>query len=103
MDYPHDNNVYAHDLQNRVKHISEVASGKKGYHCMGCTREMQAKKGEKYAHHFAHDPKDVENKGKCSFSDETYRHQLAKDALQYIKQIKVPALYKYPPVANLFN
>ena len=48
-------------------------------------------------HHFAYDPKDAENKGKCSFSDETYRHQLAKDSLQYIKQIKVPALYKYPP------
>ena len=54
-------------------------------------------------HHFAYDPKDAENKGKCSFSDETYRHQLAKDSLQYIKQITVPALYKYSPVANLFN
>lgn len=100
MEYPHENNVYAHDLQNRVRHISEVASGKRGYYCMGCTREMQAKKGERYAHHFAHDPTDVENKGKCSYSDETYRHELAKDTLQYIKQIKVPALYKYPPAGS---
>jgi competence CoiA-like predicted nuclease len=85
MEYQHDNNVYAHDITNHVKHISEVASGRKGYYCMGCAREMQAKKGEKYAHHFSHDPNDIDNKGKCTYSDETYRHQLAKDSLQYIE------------------
>ncbi|MDU0369108.1 hypothetical protein ACFPAF_01780 [Hymenobacter endophyticus] len=94
-DDTHENNVYARDLRNAIKHISEVESGRKGYYCMGCGREMQAKKGEVYAQHFAHDPKDIALKGKCTFSDETYRHGLAKDVLQMIKQIKVPALYKY--------
>lgn len=93
----HDNNVYAYDIENIARHISEVESGRKGYYCMGCGREMQAKKGEKRAYHFAHDPKDVLKKGKCVYSDETYRHQLAKEILQRIKQIKVPNLYKYPP------
>ncbi|TGE06111.1 competence protein CoiA family protein [Hymenobacter fodinae] len=92
----HENNVYAYDIKDVVKHISEVESGRRGYYCMGCRREMQAKKGEKYAHHFAHDPKDIELKGKCTFSDETHRHILAKETLQRIRQIRVPAVYKYP-------
>lgn len=58
---------------------------------------MQAKKGEHKKHHFSHDPKDIAIKGKCTYSDETERHKIAKDILQRIKQIKVPALYKYPP------
>lgn len=93
----HENNVYALDIKNIVRHISEVESGKKGYYCLGCGREMQAKKGDKRAQHFAHDPKDVLNKGKCTYSDETYRHQLAKEILQRIRQVKVPPVYKYPP------
>jgi hypothetical protein len=96
----HDNNVFAHDVKNAIKHISEVVSGRKGYYCMGCQREMQAKKGDKKSHHFAHDPKDVDTKGKCTYSDETYRHKLAKEVLQVIKQMKVPALYKYPPLGE---
>lgn len=96
----HDNNVYAHDVKNVIKHISEVISGRKGYYCMGCQREMQAKKGDIKSHHFAHDPKDVDSKGKCTYSDETYRHKLSKEVLQMIKQIKVPALYKYPPLGE---
>ena len=93
----HENNVYAHDIKNQIKHISEVESGKKGYYCMGCKREMQAKKGSINTHHFAHDPTDIIRKGKCTFSDETYRHKLAKDILQRIRQIKVPSLLKFPP------
>jgi hypothetical protein len=58
---------------------------------------MQAKKGDILEHHFSHDPKDILQKGKCTYSDETYRHKLAKDILQRIKEIKVPTLYKYPP------
>jgi hypothetical protein len=93
----HENNVYAHDIKNQIKHISEVESGRKGYYCMGCKREMQAKKGLVNTHHFAHDPTDIKRKGKCTFSDETYRHKLAKDILQRIRQIKVPSLIKIPP------
>lgn len=93
----HENNVYAHDIKNQIKHISEVESGRKGYYCMGCKREMQAKKGSVNIHHFAHDPTDIIRKGKCTFSDETHRHRLAKDILQRIRQIKVPSLFKLPP------
>jgi chromosome segregation ATPase len=96
-DNNHENNVYAHDIKNQIKHISEVESGRKGYYCMGCKREMQAKKGSVNTHHFAHDPKDIIRKGKCTFSDETYRHKLAKDILQRIREIKVPSLLKLPP------
>lgn len=96
-DILHKNNVYAKTIENIEVHISQVESGRKGYYCLGCDREMQAKKGLHLAHHFAHDPKDVLNKGKCTYSDETYRHKLAKEILQRIKQIKVPTLYKYPP------
>lgn len=90
-------NTYANTIENIGVHISEVESGRKGYYCQGCGREMIAKKGDILMHHFAHDPKDVQNKGKCTYSDETYRHKLAKEILQMIKKIKVPTLYKYPP------
>ncbi len=96
-DNNHENNVYAHDIKNQIKHISEVESGRKGYYCMGCKRAMQAKKGAVNTHHFAHDPTDIKRKGKCTFSDETYRHKLAKDILQRIRKIKVPSLFKFPP------
>lgn len=94
----HTDNVYANTYKGDVIHISQAESGRKGYFCLGCKREMQAKKGEILIHHFAHDPKDVQNKGKCTYSDETYRHKLAKEILQRIKKVKVPAVYKYPPI-----
>ena len=47
--------------------------------------------------YFRHDPKAVKSGGKCTYRDETYRHKLAKDIAQRIRQIKVPALYKYAP------
>ena len=93
----HSDNVYAHNIENQPKHISEVESGRKGYFCMGCGREMQAKKSIKITEYFSHDPKNIKNTGKCTYSDETYRHKLAKEILQRIKKIKVPTLYKYPP------
>ena len=90
-------NVYAHNIKGETIHISKAESGKKGYYCIGCTHEMQAKKGDFRTQHFSHDPKDALLKGKCTFSDETVRHKIAKDILQILKRIKVPALYKYPP------
>lgn len=89
-------NVYAKDVTGKICYIGAVESGRKGYFCLDCDREMQAKKGAIRFHHFAHDPKDVINKGRCTFSDETYRHKLAKETLQRIKSIKAPALIKYP-------
>ena len=90
-----DNNVYAYDDQGDPKHISQVASGKKGYLCMGCNWEMIARKGPKRDHHFAHAPRHYDDTGKCTYSDETYRHKLAKEILQRTKEIRVPAVYVF--------
>ena len=90
-------NVFAKKVDDGVIHISDAESGRKGYFCLGCGGIMQAKKGKIKIHHFSHEPKDVTRIGKCTYSDETYRHKLAKEILQRIKQIKVPAIYKFPP------
>ncbi|PZR07148.1 MAG: hypothetical protein DI539_23935 [Flavobacterium psychrophilum] len=92
-------NVFAFDLKHEPIHISDARSGRKGYFCMGCDREMQAVKSKILGRssYFRHDPKDVLRKGKCTYSDETYRHKLAKEILVRLKQIKLPAVYKYPP------
>lgn len=78
-------------------HISQAESGKKGYHCPACSQEMIAHKSRIIRSHFKHDFRDVERKGKCTYSNEEYRKKIAKEALQSLKQIKVPNLYKYPP------
>lgn len=91
-----EDNVYALRVDGSLVFIADAESGRKGYFCEGCNGEMQAKKG-KIKHHFSHQPYDVTRLGKCTFSDETTRHRLAKESLQRLKQIKVPALYKYPP------
>lgn len=92
-------NVYAYNVEENVIHISEADSGKKGYFCLGCRREMQAVKFKiaNYQSYFRHDPKGVEPNRKCTYSDETHRHKLAKEILQRIRKIKVPPVYKYPP------
>lgn len=95
-DFQNDN-TYAFNIKDEPKHVSEVERGRKGYYCMGCSAQVEARKGDKRAHHFAHVPSDVKVERKCTYSDETYRHKVAKDILQRIKKIKVPALYKYPP------
>ncbi|WP_192823922.1 hypothetical protein [Rufibacter sp. LB8] len=92
-------NVYAYNVEDKIIHISEARSGKQGYFCLGCGRELQAVKFkiENYQSYFRHDPKGVEPNRKCTYSDETHRHILAKNILQQIKRIKVPPVYKYPP------
>jgi len=91
-------NVYAKNIKGEEKHISEVESGRKGYYCLGCDAQVDARKGEKISHYFAHAPVDVKIERKCTYSDETYRHKLAKEILQRIKEIRVPPLYKFPPL-----
>lgn len=78
-------------------HISKAASGRKGYVCLGCGQGMIAHRGQVNEHHFQHDPLDVTRKGKCTYSDETERHRVAKDILQRLRCIQVPVLRKYPP------
>ena len=93
-------NDWARNVQGEDKHISQVMSGRKGYFCIGCGKEMEAvkKKNPKHRSFFRHVAVDV-SKGEvpCTFSSREYRENLVKDILQKIKRIKVPALYKYPP------
>ena len=66
---------------------------------MDCKREMQAVKqlNETRLSYFRHDHNAQKGEQKCTYSDETYRHQLAKQYLLNTKKVKVPALYKFPP------
>lgn len=50
--------------------------------------------------YFGHAPKDVERKGQCTSSNETYRHKVGKDILQLIKEIRVSTVYVYPAVGS---
>lgn len=96
----HEDFDWAKDKNQIERYIkdSEVVRGR-GYTCIECGQEMIAKKSdlELRRHHFAHFAVDVINKGKCTFSNETYRHNIAKKILQILKKIKVPPLYKLPP------
>lgn len=94
------NNVYALNKQKQEIHVSQAFSGANGYYCLGCKGEMQAviSRQQNRISYFRHAPKDVSRRAECTYSDETYRHRLAKAFLQELKKIKVPAVYKYPPV-----
>lgn len=90
-------NDWALDINGKRIHISQAESGRKGYYCPACSQEMIASLSTIIRSHFKHDFRDVDHKGECTFSNETYRHKIGKEILQRIKQIKVPALKKYPP------
>lgn len=104
-------NVYALNTKDETIHISEAESGRKGYFCLGCGRELQAVKQtkENRISYFRHDHNSLKGEGLCAYSDETYRHQLGKQILLNYKKVKVPAVYKYPPknsvglIANLIS
>ncbi|XAZ82175.1 hypothetical protein A6C57_28010 (plasmid) [Fibrella sp. ES10-3-2-2] len=89
---------YAKNIKGEEFHIAEVERGRKGYYCIGCDAEMVACQSElDISWYFRHHVTDLTIDRKCTFSNETYRHKLAKDALQRIKQISVPAIDKYGP------
>ena len=93
-------NDWAKNVEGVERHISQVQSGRKGYTCIGCGKDMEAvkKRNQKHRSFFRHVAIDV-SKGEepCAFSSRNYRETLVKDILQRIKRIKLPALYKYPP------
>lgn len=90
-------NLYAYNVADEVIFIQDAPSGRRGYFCMGCRNEMQAVRPVlDRKHYFRHDAKGIKHTGKCTYSDESYRHKIAKEELQRSKRIKVPALYKYP-------
>ena len=79
-------------------HITEAKSGLNGYYCLGCKKQMQAVKGQIRTHYFRHHAKDVDrNNDECVVANRTYRERIAKDILHRLKELKVPAVYKYPP------
>ena len=77
--------------------IDQAPSGK-GYTCIGCGKEMQSVrfKDRNHRSYFRHHHDGVDTNNKCTWSDETYRHGLAKQILTQIKMIKVPSVKKYP-------
>jgi hypothetical protein len=77
--------------------IDQADSGR-GYTCIGCGKEMQAVKIKVRNHrsYFRHHPDGANPNNKCTWSDETYRHGVAKQILTQIKMIKVPTVKKYP-------
>lgn len=84
-------------------HISEVSQSGRGtgYYCPGenCRKPLQAilKKNRDHRNYFRHDPYFLDHEEKCEFSNESFRHKLAKEILWQLKQIKLPQVKKYPP------
>lgn len=98
--YTEPDNDWANDIKDNPIHISQATSGAKGYYCMGCTKEMQAvkRKNTTYQSYFRHHIKDVDkSKIECVHASKEYRERLAYFYFQRVKQIKVPAIYKFPP------
>jgi hypothetical protein len=98
----HIENVYAFDERHEVIYIGDVRPEdngiKKMYYCLGCKKQMQAIKPKKaIKEHFRHHVKPNSAKNRCTYSDENYRHYLAKSNAIDLKKIKVPAIYKFPP------
>lgn len=82
-------------------HISQAKRGLNGYYCLGCKKEMQAVKGKIREHYFRHHAKDVrKDYTECVRANKEYRERIARDILQRLKRLKVPAVYKIPPRGN---
>jgi len=99
-------NDWANDVKDNPIHISQAESGLKGYYCMGCTKPMQAvkMKNPKHQSYFRHHIKDLDtNKIECVHASKEYREKLAYNYFMRVKQIKVPAVYKFPPQGEQGN
>ncbi|MFD3003101.1 hypothetical protein ACFS7Z_22250 [Pontibacter toksunensis] len=72
-----------------VLHITLAHTGAKGFYCIGCNSAMIPYFGKRQPH-FKHHPNDIDKSQECTWSDETYRHKIAKEILQRLKEIKVP-------------
>jgi hypothetical protein len=101
----HTENVFAFNDEFKIIYIDDVAYVDRGtqkkYFCLGCKRQMQAVKPQTLRKaHFRHHVKPNSNETKCTYSDETYRHHLAKANAIDFKKIKVPSVYKFSPNKN---
>jgi hypothetical protein len=86
-------------LKNKI-HITEAERGRRGYYCTGCGKELEAviPRYGNIQPYFRHVAKDVDvANSECTYANETYRHQLAKQFLQEDKSIRVPRVLKFPP------
>jgi len=94
-------NDWAKTIKQEDIHIDDAKSGKKGYYCIGCNKEMVAviqRKDLKRRSYFRHWAKDVKpGEVECVFSSKEYRERLAEQIIHRLKRIKVPAVYKLPP------
>lgn len=91
-------NQYAYNKEMDRIYISKAESGLKGYFCLGCERPMVAVHNPpNIKSYFRHHHNGSNGLTKCNYSDETYRHKLAKDLLVISKRVKVPPIYKDPP------
>lgn len=91
-------NQYAYNKEMVEIFISKAEGGLKGYFCLGCKRPMVAVHNPPHIKsYFRHHHNGSNGLTKCNYSDETYRHKLAKDLLVTSKRIKVPPIYKDPP------
>jgi hypothetical protein len=88
---------HARRADGTVITIEEATSGANGYFCLGCYKEMQARKGQINEPHFAHHNANETGVRQCQYSSETFRHDLAKKLLQQRKKIRVPAVYAACP------
>lgn len=94
------NNDWAQTVKEEHLYIDDAESGRNGYFCIGCGKQMEAvkRKNRNHKSYFRHVPVDVKKDlVPCTFSNREYREILAADILQRLKFIKVPTVYKYPP------
>ena len=96
----HQQHSYAKDAEGNIVLIRDARSGRGGYYCFDCHKELQAvhRHVPRTVSYFRHDPKYAAEPGfRCAYSDETTRHQLGKQILQRLARIKVPAVVKRAP------
>lgn len=92
-------NDWAKKVDGSMIHVNNAPNGKKGYYCLGCNEEMQAVhfKEKNYRSYFRHDARNVNiDNAECVLASRTYREKIAKDYFFRVKQINLPAVYKYP-------
>jgi hypothetical protein len=91
-------NSFANNKDKQRVHISEAFSGRRGYYCIGCEREMQAVKSKRpnRISYFRHHATDVIRQAKCTYSDVAERFKVAGEILTQLKELKVPAIFKHP-------
>jgi len=96
------NDDYQNDWTKNIKgeyiHILHAKSGLLGYYCLGCGKEMQAYRSVIRKSFFRHHANNIDkDKSECVIANKVYRERLAEQILHLLKEIKVPALFKYPP------